>query len=76
MHADGLEDILKEFPPAMGYVKRVCRQMQNILFPLRQNGQLDIGTHTAADDLYSKTIEAYDVALADLLEDSQPQRQA
>ena len=63
MHADGLKDILKEFPPALENVKHLCRQIRKILFPLRQSGGLDTGTHSVAEELYLKIIGAYDDAL-------------
>lgn len=66
MHVDGLEDILKEFPPALEMVKPLCRRIRKILFPLRQSGELDTGTHTIAEELYPKFIAAFDDSLAEL----------
>lgn len=66
MHTDGFEDILKEFPPVLEHLKPLCRQLRKILFPLHQSGGLDTGTHTAAEELYSEVLNAYDVAIAKL----------
>ena len=65
MHADGLKNILKEFPEAFDCVKPLCRKLRAILFPLRQ-GELDTGTPSSAAELYSKVIEAYDESLVTL----------
>ena len=64
MHANGLKDILKEFPPALENVKQLCREFRGTLFPLRQSGGLDTGTHTPANELYAKVIEAYKETLS------------
>ena len=65
MHADGLKNILKEFPGVFDCVKPLCRKLRAILFPLRQ-GELDTGTYTNAQELYSDIIEAYNDSLATL----------
>ena len=65
MHADGLKNILKEFPEALGCLKPRCEKLRAILFPLRQ-GELDTGTHTPAAELYTKVIEVYDETLRTL----------
>ena len=51
MHANGFEDILEEFPPALENTKPLYRQIRGILPLLRQSGELDTGTHTPADEL-------------------------
>ena len=66
MHVDRLEDILKEFLLVSESVKQLYRTIRSILFPLRQNGGLDTGTHTLAEELYSKVIKAYNGSLATL----------
>ena len=66
MHVDGLEDILREFPESLDSVKDLCRRLRKILFPLHQGGGLDTGTHTGAEQLYSKIIDAYNETLGEL----------
>ena len=65
MHADGFKNILKEFLGVFDCVKPLCRKLRAILFPLRQ-GELDTGTYTNAQELYSNIIEAYNDSLATL----------
>ena len=45
MHADGLEDILKEFPPVLESVRHICRRSREILFPLRQSRGIDTNAY-------------------------------
>ncbi|KAI9701454.1 MAG: hypothetical protein M1836_001509 [Candelina mexicana] len=40
----GFKDVLKEFPQTLDCVKPLCREIRRILFPLNNDGELDIGT--------------------------------
>ena len=66
MHADGLEDILKQFPSTFDCVKPLCREIRGVLFPLNKDGKLDIGTPINSKELYSLILEVYDKATADI----------
>ncbi|KAL2359355.1 hypothetical protein RJZ56_007796 [Blastomyces dermatitidis] len=63
MGADGLEDILTEFPPAFEFAKPLCRAIRDILFPYGDRGII-IGTPQDPKHLYNPVIKAYDDAIA------------
>ena len=62
-YADGFEDRLLEFPERIAQCEANLQTDRRTLFPLRQSGELDTGTHTDVEELYSKIIEAFDTAL-------------
>ena len=67
MHVDGFEDILKEFPTAFDSVKPLCRKIRGIIFPLKKNGSLLLGTPPDPPErLYNPIIEAFDSVIADI----------
>ncbi|KKZ62396.1 hypothetical protein EMCG_03191 [[Emmonsia] crescens] len=63
MGADGLEDILTEFPPAFEFAKPLCRAIRDILFPYGNRGII-VGTPQDPKRLYNPVIKAYDDAIA------------
>ncbi|EEH33511.2 hypothetical protein PAAG_04561 [Paracoccidioides lutzii Pb01] len=62
MGADGLEDILTEFPPAFEFAKPLCRALRDILFPYGVRGII-VGTSQDPNHLYNPIIKAYDDAI-------------
>ncbi|EDN02615.1 predicted protein [Histoplasma mississippiense (nom. inval.)] len=63
MGADGLEDILTEFPPAFVFAKPLCRAIRDILFQYGDRGII-VGTPQDPKRLYNPVIKAYDDAIA------------
>jgi hypothetical protein len=66
MHADGFEDILKEFPQAFDGIKPLCREVRGILFPFTGCGKLDLSTPSDPRTLYDPIIKAFEAAVADV----------
>ncbi|KPM43720.1 hypothetical protein AK830_g2827 [Neonectria ditissima] len=65
MTVDGLEDIMGEFPEAMGDAKSLCLKIRKILFG--DTARLTLGTPAGApDQLYGPVIAAYDEAMDNL----------
>ena len=65
MHADGLEDIMGEFPEAMGDAKSLCLKIRTILFGDTSTATLGTPAGTP-DQLYRPVIAAYDEAIDNL----------
>ncbi|EEH36147.2 hypothetical protein PAAG_00470 [Paracoccidioides lutzii Pb01] len=63
MDADGLEDILTEFPPAFEFAKPLCTALRDILFPYRVRGII-VGTPQDPNRIYNPIIKAYDDAIS------------
>lgn len=63
MHADGFEDILKEFSQALECVKPLCQGIRRVLFPFIDDGKLDTGTPPDPEKLYAAVIEAFNDAI-------------
>jgi hypothetical protein len=66
MHADGFEDILKEYPQAFDGIKPLCREVRGILFPVTRCGKLDLSTPSDPRTLYGPIIKAFEAATADV----------
>jgi len=64
MHADGFEQILSSFPPALDCVKPLCTKIRRILFPLTAEGELDIGTPPNPKHLYNQIIQEFEAAIS------------
>ncbi|KAI1821593.1 serine/threonine-protein kinase Sgk2 [Xylaria intraflava] len=62
MDRDGLELILREFPPKFDFIKPLCREIRAILFPFK--GSLFTGTPENPKVLYDPMIKAFDDTLA------------
>lgn len=63
MDANGIEDVLDEFPLAFDCVKPLCRKMRELLFPY--NNGLFVGTPPGPPEkLYEAIIDAFDEAIA------------
>lgn len=65
MHADEFEYILTEFPWAFNCIKSLCKAVQGILFPLLNDGKLDIRTSSDSENLYDSIIQAFDNTIAE-----------
>ncbi|OJD25733.1 hypothetical protein ACJ73_02890, partial [Blastomyces percursus] len=63
MGADGLEDILSEFPPIFDCAKPLCRAIRDILFPYGGRGII-VGTPQDPKRLYDPIIKAYNDAIS------------
>ena len=66
MHADGFEDILKEFPQAFDGIKPLCREVRGILFSRTRCGKLDLSTPSDPRTLYDPIIKAFEAATANV----------
>jgi serine/threonine protein kinase len=64
MHADGLEDILDEFPQAFDCVKPLCREIRGILFPYKDG--LFIGTPLEPEKLYGPILKVFNEAIPEI----------
>lgn len=65
MHADGFKDVLAESPRAFGDVKPLCGNLRGILFPLLEDGELNIGTPSGPPEkLYDPIIKVFDEAIS------------
>ena len=66
MGTHGFEKILAEFPQAFDFVKPLCENIRDILFPYSKK-ELLIGTPPGPpEDLYDRIIEAFDNAIVDI----------
>ncbi|KAI0400036.1 serine/threonine-protein kinase Sgk2 [Xylaria palmicola] len=68
MDAGGLEVILREFPEKFDFVKPLCREIRDILFPYKRG--LFTGTPQNPNVLYSPIIKAFDETLAKMESES------
>jgi hypothetical protein len=66
MHADGFKGILEEFAPAFDCIKSLCREVRRILFPLTEDGELDLSTPADSATLYNPIIAAFERSIVDL----------
>ncbi|KAI1127396.1 serine/threonine-protein kinase Sgk2 [Nemania abortiva] len=64
MDAGGLEVILREFPPKFEFIKPLCRELRDILFPYRRC--LFTGTPRDPKVLYDPIVKAFDDVLAEM----------
>ncbi|KAI0196762.1 serine/threonine-protein kinase Sgk2, partial [Xylaria flabelliformis] len=63
----GFQVILNEFPKAFEVVKPLCETIRLLLFPQDKNHNLFLGTHSDQRRLYSSILDAFDVAISQLL---------
>jgi serine/threonine protein kinase len=66
MHADRFKEILDDFVPAFDCIKPSCMKLRSILFPLTQDGELDLGTPADPNTLYEAIIKVFDNAIVGL----------
>ena len=65
MDANRFGFILKEFPPKFECIKALCRELRELLFPIRDNA-LFTGTPKVPEILYGPAIKAFNTAIDDI----------
>ena len=64
MTVNSLDDIMSEFPAALGIVKPLCLRIRKILFPMDKDERMSFGTPAGdPDQLYNPIIVAFDNAI-------------
>ncbi|KAI1433714.1 serine/threonine-protein kinase Sgk2 [Xylaria sp. CBS 124048] len=62
MDVSGFEPILSEFHDQLAYIKPLCRELRDILFPYGKRG-LNLATPSDPDALYGPILRAFDATL-------------
>ena len=70
MDKNGFKDIIAEFAPRFENLKRLARELRNVLFPIRDRA-IFTGTFCDNDIMYNRMIEAFNKAIASLGKEDQ-----
>jgi hypothetical protein len=70
MDKNGFEGIITEFAPRFEHLKRLARELRNVLFPIR-DGAIFTGTFCDNDIMYDGMIKAFNSAITSAGEEEQ-----